>query len=90
MIMVFILFPSGHFGISTTVLTVIILMADKHKRELIVLSLTYLLILSFVVIYGGVHYPIDVIGGGIIGIISAKIVVRILENYLGTKLLFKP
>ena len=65
-------------------------MADKHKRELIVLSLTYLLILSFVVIYGGVHYPIDVIGGGIIGIISAKIVVRILENYLGTKLLFKP
>ena len=90
MIMVFILFPSGHFGISTTVLTVIILMADKHKRELIVLSLTYLLILSFVVIYGGVHYPIDVIGGGIIGIISAEIVVHILENYLGTKLLFKP
>lgn len=83
-------FPSGHFGISTTVLTVIILTADKHKRELIVLSLTYLLILSFVVIYGGVHYPIDVIGGGIIGILSAEIVVHILENYLGTKLLFKP
>ena len=83
-------FPSGHFGISTTVLTVIILVADKHKRELIVLSLIYLLILSFVVIYGGVHYPIDVIGGGIIGIISAEIVVHILENYLGTKLLFKP
>lgn len=83
-------FPSGHFGISTTVLTVIILTVDKHKRELIVLSLTYLPILSFVVIYGGVHYPIDVIGGGIIGIISAEIVVHILENYLGTKLLFKP
>lgn len=64
-------FPSGHFGISTTVLTVIILIADKYKRELIVISLTDLLILSFVNIYGGVHYPIDVIGGGIIGIMSA-------------------
>ena len=61
-------------------------MADKYKRELFVLSLIYLLILSFVVFYGGVHYPIDVIGGGIIGLISALIVVHVLENYFKDKL----
>ena len=86
MIMVFILFRQAISGISTTILSVIILTADKYKRELIVLSIIYLLILSFVVFYGGVHYPIDVIGGGIIGLISALIVVHVLENYFKDKL----
>ncbi len=84
--MVFILFRQAISGISTTILSVIILTADKYKRELIVLSIIYLLILSFVVFYGGVHYPIDVIGGGIIGLISALIVVHVLENYFKDKL----
>ena len=86
MIMVFILSRQAISGISTTILSVIILTADKYKRELIVLSIIYLLILSFVVFYGGVHYPIDVIGGGIIGLISALIVVHVLENYFKDKL----
>ena len=86
MIMVFILSRPAISGISTTILSVIILTADKYKRELIVLSIIYLLILSFVVFYGGVHYPIDVIGGGIIGLISALIVVHVLENYFKDKL----
>jgi len=86
MIMVFILSRQAISGISTTILSVIILTADKYKRELIVLSIIYLLILSFVVFYGGVHHPIDVIGGGIIGIISALIVVHVLENYFKDKL----
>jgi len=84
--MVFILSRQAISGISTTILSVIILTADKYKRELIVLSIIYLLILSFVVFYGGVHYPIGVIGGGIIGIISALIVVHVLENYFKDKL----
>ena len=84
--MVFILSRQAISGISTTILSVIILTADKYKRELIVLSIIYLLILSFVVFYGGVHYPIDVIGGGIIGLISALIVVHVLENYFKDKL----
>ncbi|MEE0925499.1 MAG: hypothetical protein U0L35_07365 [Methanobrevibacter sp.] len=84
--MVFILSRPAISGISTTILSVIILTADKYKRELIVLSIIYLLILSFVVFYGGVHYPIDVIGEGIIGIISALIVVHVLENYFKDKL----
>lgn len=71
-------FPSGHFGISVTVLSVILMKADKYKHELLALSIIYLLILSFVVMYGGVHYPIDVIGGGIIGLLSAIVTVRYL------------
>ena len=75
-------FPSGHFGISMTVLSVILLTADKYKHELLALSAIYLLILSFVVLYGGVHYPVDILGGGIIGFISAFIVVRLCGNYI--------
>ncbi|WP_295618460.1 phosphatase PAP2 family protein [uncultured Methanobrevibacter sp.] len=75
-------FPSGHFGISTTVISVILLKADKYKNQLIVLAIIYLLMLAFVVMYGGVHYPIDIIGGGVIGVISAVIIVRVLGKYL--------
>lgn len=75
-------FPSGHIGISATMISVILLNADKYKRNLILLSVLYLLILSFVVIYGGVHYPIDVIGGLIIGVVSALIVSHIFKRFL--------
>lgn len=71
-------FPSGHFGISVTVLSVILMKADNHKFELSALSIIYLMILAFVVMYGGVHYPIDVIGGGIIGLVSGIVTVRFL------------
>lgn len=69
-------FPSGHFAISTMVLSVILLSMENHKCEMFALSTVYLLILAFVVIYGGVHYPLDIIGGIIIGVASAVIVVR--------------
>ena len=72
-------FPSGHFGISATVVSVILLACEKYKKELFALSVLYLLILAFVVLYGGVHYPIDVIGGGIIGVVSAVLVVNYLK-----------
>ena len=65
--------------------------AENHRHELLAISILYLLILAFVVIYGGVHYPIDVIGGGIIGVVAAAIVVRyqkvIVDRLKG---LFKP
>ena len=75
-------FPSGHFGISVTVLSVILMKADKHKGELLSLSIIYLMVLAFVVIYGGVHYPIDVIGGGLIGLASSLILVHFLGDYV--------
>ena len=75
-------FPSGHFAISSAIVSVILLKAENHKHELLLLSILYLLILAFVVIYGGVHYPIDVIGGGIIGVVAAVIVVRYQKAFM--------
>ena len=69
-------FPSGHVCISTTAISIILLTVNKYKRELFALGIIYLLILSFVCMYGGVHYPIDIIGGIIIGVISAVIIVH--------------
>ena len=74
-------FPSGHFCIATTLLSVVLLKVEKYRRELFALSFLYLLILAFVVMYGGVHYPIDIIGGGILGIVSAVIVIRYLDGF---------
>ena len=71
-------FPSGHFAIATMILSIILMNVDKYKKELFALSILYLLTLAFVVIYGGVHYPIDVLGGFIIGVLSAIITVRYL------------
>lgn len=71
-------FPSGHFAIATMVLSIILMNVDKYKKELFAISIFYLMILAFVVMYGGVHYPIDVIGGGIIGLLSAIVTVRYL------------
>ena len=75
-------FPSGHFAISSAIVSVILMKAENHKHELSLLSILYLLILAFVVIYGGVHYPIDVIGGGIIGVVAAVIVVRYQKAFM--------
>ena len=72
-------FPSGHFSVTVTVLSIIMMKVKKYRRKLFVLAIAYLLILSFVVMYGGVHYPIDVIGGGTIGLVSAVITVRYLD-----------
>ena len=71
-------FPSGHFAIATMILSIILMNVDKYKKELFALSILYLLTLAFVVIYGGVHYPIDVLGGFIIGVLSAIVTVRYL------------
>lgn len=75
-------FPSGHFAISTVVVSVILMRVDEYKKELFALSVLYLLILAFVVMYGGVHYPIDVLGGGIIGFLSAFIIAHCLGDYI--------
>ena len=75
-------FPSGHIAISMTIISVIIMKIKKHKPLLIILSLIYMVILTFSLLYSGVHYPIDLAVGAVVGIISAVVTVVLSNKYL--------
>lgn len=83
-------FPSGHTASSFAAATVIGL---KYKFKikgkgyrLIYPLLVFAAVIGFSRIYIGVHYPLDVIFGALIGIISALIVLKIGDNILVDKL----
>lgn len=80
-------FPSGHIAISMTVISVILMKVKEYKKILIVLSVIYMVVLSFTLLYAGVHYPTDLIAGGIVGIISAAIATFLFDKYLNKNLL---
>lgn len=44
------------------------------------LTLFYAILIAFSRIYIGVHYPIDVVGGGIVGIFSAYVILKFENN----------
>jgi len=75
-------FPSGHTA-SSFAFAVVVGLKYKIKSlgnlRLIYPLLTYAFIVGFSRIYIGVHYPIDVLIGALIGIICAWIVLK-LEN----------
>ena len=75
-------FPSGHIAISMTIISVIIMKIKKRKPLLIILSLIYMVILTFSLLYSGVHYPIDLAVGAVVGIISAVVTVVLSNKYL--------
>lgn len=75
-------FPSGHIAISMTIISVIIMKIKSHKPLLIILSLIYMGILTFSLLYSGVHYPIDLAVGAVVGIISAVVTVVLSNKYL--------
>jgi len=73
-------FPSGHTASSFSVATVIGLkysfMLKNKKYKLIYPLITFATIIGFSRIYIGVHYPLDVAFGAIIGTICALIVLK--------------
>lgn len=76
-------FPSGHTTSSFAAATVIGLKYSievlNRKLRLIYPLLAFAAIIGFSRVYVGVHYPLDVILGGLIGIISALVVLK-FEN----------
>lgn len=69
-------FPSGHLASSTaTLLILFYLFPQMRKKWLIILSIIFILFLAFSRIYVGMHYPLDVLAGILIGLISAAIVI---------------
>lgn len=76
-------FPSGH---SAAAFAVAMILGNKYYIKLkgrnisMCLTLFYAILIAFSRIYIGVHYPIDVVGGGIVGIFSAYVILKFENN----------
>ena len=66
-------FPSGHTG-SAFALAVVIFMVMERKYGIIALVLASLM--GFSRLYVGIHYPSDVLGGVILGVVTSIIAVK--------------
>ena len=73
-------FPSGH---TTSTCAVLFALIFKYKNKLltIVLAICCFLV-GFSRIYVGVHYPLDILSGAIIGILSAYFVYRYWDEII--------
>ena len=82
-------FPSGHTASSFAVATIIGLKYKLNLRGrnvgLIYPLMAFAGVIGFSRIYIGVHYPLDVIFGAIVGILSAILVLKVEDNYLADK-----
>lgn len=79
-------FPSGHATMAAVVMTLVIYYSHKHIKNkylryfLYIVAVAWFAIVSYSRLYLGVHYPIDILVGGIIGIASTIIVMKIFKH----------
>jgi undecaprenyl-diphosphatase len=79
-------FPSGHATMASVVMALIIYYAHKHikntylKYSLYICAVAWFALVSYSRLYLGVHYPIDILAGGLIGIVSTVIVLKIFKH----------
>lgn len=79
-------FPSGHATINMVLIGLIIYFTFKHiknkpiKYIISIISIFWFIIISYSRLYLGVHYIIDIIVGGIIGIISIVIALKFIKK----------
>lgn len=69
-------FPSGHTSSTFSVVTVL---ADQlwENKFIVAALIAFSLLLAFSRVYCGVHYPIDVVVGAMVGIASGIIVLKV-------------
>lgn len=69
-------FPSGHTSSTFSVVTVLVHEFWQNKLLVSVLIL-FGIIIAFSRVYCGIHYPLDVVVGAIVGIASALLVLKV-------------
>lgn len=79
-------FPSGHATMASVVMALVIYYSHKHIKNryvryfLYACAVSWFAVVSYSRLYLGVHYPIDIIVGGLIGIISSVAVLKIFKH----------
>ena len=80
-------FPSGHASSTLAVVTIFVLnmkeLFKRHYRLISIALIVFAVVIPFSRVYVGVHYPIDVFCGAVIGIVAALIVNRFKNEILG-------
>ena len=71
-------FPSGHTQKASALFAT--LMIEFRKKWLSLMGLLAIFLVGFSRMYLGVHWPIDVIGGWIIGVIWTKIAIKMFDR----------
>lgn len=75
-------FPSGHTAITLSTMTIIFLKAKEyftHNNLIKFLCVIYCILIPFSRIYIGMHYPFDVLVGGVIGMACGVVVCKYLK-----------
>lgn len=72
-------FPSGHTSSTLSVVTVLVYKLRENKG-IVVLLILFALLIGFSRIYIGLHFPLDVVVGAVIGIISGLAVLKYFKN----------
>lgn len=79
-------FVSSHASNTLAITLYLILFKVIEKRPAIIALLAWMLLVSFSRIYLGVHYPLDILGGWLVGILSVGLIAK-LQPYLEKKIL---
>lgn len=69
-------FPSGHTVTAFSLAVALSYIFPKHKKIFYILAF----IVAFSRVYDGEHYPLDVIAGGILGYLFAKITLEVYKK----------
>ena len=80
-------FVSSHAANSFAIATFIgLLLSHQAKKNILVVLLLWATLVSYSRIYLGVHYPSDVIGGALLGMILAQLFYKICIAFIKSKM----